>query len=333
MRKRRSRKRSAAVTVTVVFSRVAGVFIMVLIGFVANRLGWLPSESGKYLSKIVVNIAAPCAVLHSMSAQKMSVGAGDLVLKILAVSFGAFFLSCLCSLAVGALLRVRKEDRGVYRSFVIFSNNGFMGFPVVLAVFGATGLFYIALSNMAAVILQYTLCVAMIKKDAAAILKSKPQRESLKDRLKSVFDVPLDAALISLAVFLLQIPVHEGLQEVLSSVGAMMAPLSMMIIGIQLAQSNFRDVALNPRLIVISVLRLAVMPCLIFLALTPFAIDPLIRCVIVLSFAMPCAALPVVFAQEYGANAKLAAEGAFLSTMFSMVSLPIGCILLTLYVL
>jgi predicted permease len=46
-------------------------------------------------------------------------------------------------------------------------------------------------------------------------------------------------------------------------------------------------------------------------------------CVIILSSALPCAALPAVFAQEYGANAKLAAEGAFLSTMFSMASLPV----------
>jgi predicted permease len=203
----------------------------------------------------------------------------------------------------------------------------------VLAVFGATGLFYIVLSNMAAVVFQDTLCVAMIKRDAAAVSGDKPLKESFVNRLKAIFDVPLDAALISLVIFLLQLPVHEDLQNVLSSVGSMMAPLSMIIIGIQLAQSSFKDVALNPRLIVISVLRLAVMPFLLFLVLMMFDIDSLVRCVLILSFAMPCAALPVVFAQEYGANAKLAAEGAFLSTMFSMASLPIACILLTLHVL
>lgn len=320
-------------TATVVFGRVAGVFAMVLLGFVANRVGWLPSESGKYLSKIVVNIAAPCAVLHSMSVQKMSGGALVLVSEIIAVSFGALLFSWLCSLPIVALLRVQKENRGVYRSFVIFSNNGFMGFPVVLAVFGATGLFYIILANISAILLQYTLCIALIKRDAAARLRRVPQKESLKNRLKAVFDVPLDAALISLAIFLLQIPVHESLRDIFSSVGAMMAPLSMIIIGIQLAQSNFRDALLNPRLIVISAVRLALMPFLIFLALKFVNIDSLVRCVIILSFAMPCAVLPAVFAQEYGADAKIAAEGAFLSTMFSMASLPIACILLTLHVL
>ena len=321
-------------TATVVFGRVAGVFAMVLLGFVANRVGWLPSESGKYLSKLVINIAAPCAVLHSMSVQKMSGGALVLVSEIIAVSFGALLFSLLCSLPIVALLRVQKENRGVYRSFVIFSNNGFMGFPVVLAVFGATGLFYIVLSNMAAILLQYTLCIALIKGDAAALSsRSAPQKESLKNRLKAVFDVPLDAALISLAIFLLRIPVHEGLRDIFSSVGAMMAPLSMIIIGIQLAQSKLRDALLNPRLIVISAVRLALMPFLIFLALKFVNIDSLVRCVIILSFAMPCAVLPAVFAQEYGADAKIAAEGAFLSTMFSMASLPIACILLTLHVL
>jgi predicted permease len=321
------------VTVGVVFSRVAGVFVMVLLGFIANRLGWLPSESGKYLSKIVVNIAAPCAVLHSMSAQKMNDGALFLVAEIVSVTLAMYLFSALCALPVVALLRVRKEDRGVYRSFLIFSNNGFMGFPVTLAVFGATGLFYIVLSNMVAILMQYTLCIALIKRDAAVRSQSGAHKESLKKRLKSVFDVPLDAALISLAIFLLRIPIHGDLRNVFSSVGAMMAPLSMIIIGMQLAQSNFRDALLNPRLVAVAALRLALMPFLMFLILELTAMDPLIRCVILLSFAMPCAALPVVFAQEYGANAKLAAEGAFLSTLFSMASLPIACILLTLHVL
>jgi predicted permease len=321
------------VTATVVFSRVAGVFAMVLIGFIANKAGWLPSESGKYLSKIVVNIAAPCAVLHSMCTQRMSVGAVEFVLEIIALSFGIYILEWLVSLPAVALLSANKADRGVYRSFVLFSNNGFMGFPVVLAVFGTTGLFYIVVSNMAAIVLNYTLCVAMIKKDAAAISHSEPVKETLKGRLKSVFDIPLDAALVSLALFLFQVPVPEGLLDIFSSVGSMMAPLSMIIIGIQLAQSSLRDIALNPRLIAVAALRLVIMPFLIYFALELLDIDSLVRCVLILSFAMPGAALPVVFAQEYGANAKLAAEGAFLSTMFSMASLPVACILLTLRVL
>jgi predicted permease len=281
----------------------------------------------------VINIAAPCAVLHSMSVQEIGGGAGILVAEIIAISFGAFLFSWLCALPVVALLRVPKEDRGVYWCFVIFANNGFMGFPVVLAVFGAKGLFYIILANMAAIIMQYTLCVALIKKDAVAHSRREPQKESMASRLKALFDVPLVAALISLVILLLRIPVHEGLLDVFSSVGAMMAPLSMIIIGIQLAQSNFREALLNPRLIAVSAVRLVILPFLIFFILEWIRMDALVRCVIVLSFAMPCAVLPVVFAQEYGANAKLAAEGSFLSTLFSMGSLPIACILLTLYAL
>jgi predicted permease len=321
------------VTAGVVFGRVASVFSIVFIGFVANKVGWLPSESNKYLSKIVINIAAPCAVLHSMSSQKFDEGAGLLVASIIAVSFGAFLLSWLCALPVVALLRAPKEDRGVYWSFVIFPNNGFMGFPVVLAVFGAQGLFYVILANMSAIIMQYTLCIALIKRDAAIRSPGDLGTESMASRLRSLFDVPLDTALLSLAIFLLRIPVHEGLLDVFSYVGAMMVPLSMIIIGIQLAQSNPREALLNPRLIVISVLRLAVVPFLIFLLLGFVNMDSLVRCVIALSFAMPCAVLPVVFAQEYGANAKVAAEGAFLSTLLSMASLPVACILLSIYVL
>ncbi|MDR2133256.1 MAG: AEC family transporter [Clostridiales Family XIII bacterium] len=320
-------------TAGVVFVRVASVFSIVFIGFIANKAGWLPSESSKYLSKIVINIAAPCAVIHSMSSQKFDEGTGLFVAVIIAVSFGAFLLSWLCALPIVSLLRAPKEDRGVYWSFVIFPNNGFMGFPVVTAVFGTQGLFYVILSNMSAIIMQYTLCITLIKRDAAARSHGDLRKESMASRLKSLFDVPLDTALLGLFIFLLKIPVHEGLMDMFSYVGAMMVPLSMIIIGIQLSQSNLREALINPRLIVISVLRLAIVPFLIFILLEFVDMDALVRCVIALSFAMPCAVLPVVFAQEYGANAKLAAEGAFLSTLLSMASLPVACILLSIYVL
>ncbi|MDR3295848.1 MAG: AEC family transporter [Clostridiales Family XIII bacterium] len=319
--------------VTVIFGKVAGVFIMVLLGYVTNKIGWLPLESSKYLSKIVINIAAPCAVFYSMCTKEMEEGAFWSVIVLLLGVTGLYFLAALLSVAVTKLQRVQKKNRGVFANFMIFPNNGFMGFPVCLAVFGADGLFYMVLSNVSSIVLLFTLAIYFVKKDRNVETREKPARVPLGARLKSICSFPLVSALVSLAFFLLQIPVHEGVLEVFSSVGTMMTPLSMIVIGLQLTESNFRAVILDRSLTLMCLWRLVLIAGLVFLILMPFEIAPLIRCVIVLNFALPCASVPVALAEEHGADAKFAAEGAFLSILFSMVSLPIACVLLTLYVL
>jgi predicted permease len=132
----------------------------------------------------------------------------------------------------------------------------------------------------------------------------------------------------------MQIHLPQTVTEVLDSIGSMMAPLSMIVIGVQLTESKISDVIRNGRLIAMSMIRLAGLGALCFAALIPLylngVISPMLTSIITLNVLFPCAAVPVMFAEEYGGNVKTAAEGTFLSTLFSIVTIPIAGVLLSM---
>lgn len=315
--------------IATVLSQIASVFFMVLLGYIANRAGWLPAESGKYLSKIVINIAAPCAVIQSITRQVMDSETVAVMLTIFGVGTATYILSWLISAAFCEVFKVAREDRGIFQNCIIFTNNGFMGLPVANAMFGQEGVFYLVLLNVVMLLPLYTLGVALLRRNRGL---HGDRKEPFWLKLRAMLNIPIVSALAGLAIFVLQIPIPENVNAVIDSLASMMFPLAMMTIGIQLTASKPREVMLNHRLNAMVVFRLAVIPLVTFLLLLPFGLDRLMAGIIVLNVTFPCAAMPVALAEEYGQNVKLAAEGTFLSTLFSMISLPIAGVLLTLYV-
>ena len=313
-----------------VLGKVAGVFIMVLIGYGANKIGWLPVESSKFLSKIVINIAAPCVVIHAMSQQELNMGSINTMLIVLGCIFSSYIFSWIFSIFICWLLKVPDDDKGIYKNFLIFTNNAFMGFPIAHALFGNEGMFLMVVGNLLMPVFTYTLGSANLNPRKN---KSISKFKVFKEQIKEVINAPVIATLVGLVIFVMQIPIPVLLTDVLSSVGAMMAPLCMIVIGIQLTESKPSEVITNKKLIVICFLRLIFLPAIAFLATYFLPIDRLVVCIITLTILLPCAAVPVALAEEYGKNVRLAAEGTFLSTLFSMITIPILGVLLTVYVL
>lgn len=309
-----------------VIGKLLGVFIIVCIGYLANKAGWIPVSASRYLAKIVINIAAPCVVVGTLSEQELSGGSLKIILLAVGISIAQHAFCLPVGILANKLMKVPQAHRGIYKNFLLFSNNGFMGFPVALALFGHQGMFYLVLSNCVMVFILFTLGSANLRNRGEEKLSF---RRKLKIVLKDVLDVPIIALLVGLALLFLQVHLPVELKDVLSSIGSMMAPLSMIVIGLQLTASKPAQVLTNHRLIVITILRLLFLPGVFFLATIPFPMDPLLRCVLTLNLMLPCATIPVAMAEEHGQDARLAAEGTFLTTLFSMITIPIFGFLLS----
>jgi predicted permease len=310
-----------------VIGRILGFFCIIFIGFGANKIGWLPTEAGRYFARIVVNVAAPCVVVRAMSSQDLT-GAGLhsllLLLGIGAVQYAIIFA---LSFPLARMLKPPEEDRGIYRNFFLFPNNGFMGFPVGLAIFGHIGMFYMVIINCLSNVFIFTVGIWNVKTGRASGIK-----HGAKEMLKDVINPIIISLFTGLFLLLMQIKLPVVVTDVLDSVGAMMAPLSMIVIGLQLTESKLGKVLLNRRLIAMALIRLIGLGGLCFLALLPLYLNgllsPMIVGAITLNVILPCATVPVMFAEEYGGNVKTAAEGTFLSTLFSIVTIPIASVLL-----
>jgi predicted permease len=300
-----------------VIIKVLSIFLITGIGFGASKIGWLPRVSAVYLGRIVINIACPCVVLSAMISEERTEEKLWQMLTILVLGVVFYFFEYLIAGGFTKALKI-KEDRGIYKNFLIFTNNGFMGYPIVLAIFGKSGMFAMIIINTISVIFIYSMGVINL-----GVIESK------KDLVKHLLSIPITSSLLAILLFVFEVPVPDFLVSILDSVGALMAPLAMMVIGIQLADSHLGKLIRNAKIMLASLFRLIIIPilvliiCLLLLAIENwtglnFGVTKLLVGVMTLNFLLPCGATPATLAEEHEKNGTLAAEGTFLTTFFSI---------------
>jgi hypothetical protein len=204
-----------------------------------------------------------------------------------------------------------SEDKGVYQFMMIFSNAAFMGFPVLLSIFGQESIFYGALFNIPFNALVFTLGVYLMQRD------------------KSTFDFrkflspALVATVVGFLFFLFSVQIPEIISKPLTLIGEMTTPLSMIFIGASLSSVNVSNIFLNKKLYLVALFRLLVIPISLMLVLRPIIHDPMVLGIPVIIMAMPVAAMCAIIAKAYGNDETLAAEGIFITTLLSMFTIPL----------
>jgi len=307
-----------------VFSNIMSVFAITFLGFTAVKLRWLPRESSQYFSKLMLDICSPCLIIYAMSQQEFSASTVTIVKQAMVMMLIVLTVSTVLAVPTVKILGVPKPNRGVYRDLLVLTNNGFMGYPLALAVFGQKGMFIMIIANAVFTLFMYSAGVYIMIYDHHKKLK-------LLYILKSIISMPVIASIAGLLIFYFGVSFPPPVENFLSSVGNMTIPLSMLVIGIQLSQSSVKQVLGNRTMSATIFIRLVALPLFFFLILVKAPIDPLVFCVIVFAMAMPSAAVTVILADLHGANAKLAAEGVFLTTLFSLITIPVAGMLLTGY--
>jgi predicted permease len=318
--------------------KVLGIFAIVLVGFLACRIGWLPLKSSTYMSKIVLFIACPCVLFLAIARQEYSASSIHTMLLLMAVSVVLYVLSFLIGFLFCRIFKVPRAETGLYVNFCTTPNNGFIGIPVGLALFGQPILFMIALLNMIQAFFLYSLGTYLLRTRTSADTRMKavpPVRRGAKQLLKDFFLPPVVGCLAGTVFFLFRIPVPDAAADVIETVGATMTPLCMMFIGIQLTESSPRRLFANKRLLAASLFRLILIPVLFFALLLPLwksglpvRIDSLFLCAITINFMTPIGAAIPPLAEIYGGSVKLASEGVFLSTLLSMATIPVASVFL-----
>ncbi|MDF3001253.1 MAG: hypothetical protein K0Q48_1372 [Bacillota bacterium] len=308
----------------IIFAKILSVFGITFIGYGANKIKWLPIESTKYLSLILVNIASPCLVVYSMSRQVLTEDTFASVTQSAGLMLLAMTVTALISIAVVKWMKVPQSDRGVYRLLLTFTNNGFMGYPLSLAIFGEDGLFLMIIANAVFMIYLYSVGVIILIYD-------KDGKIDLKSAMKSIVSIPFLTSVIGLLMFFVGIHLPSLVENFLKTIGDMTIPLSMIIIGIQLAESRIRDVLTNKHLYITMIFKLIVLPAFLFGIFVWLPFNTLVFCIVIFAMTLPSAAVIPVLSDIYGTNTKIASQGVFLTTMLSMISIPIYALLLTLY--
>ena len=256
------------------------MFLLILAGYLAVRVGALEGGARRGFSSLLVNLVVPAMIIDSYMIPFDPAILGNLARTALA-SLGVLLLGLVIAAAV---TRRGGGDRALTRFAITFSNAGYMGFPLIQALFGAEGMLYASIFNTFFNILLWSVGMNMMRRGA----EEEGQGPKTNPLLDLVRKPALAAVAIGLVIYLGQIPVPELIAQPISLMGGMNTPLSMLITGIIIATSDLKAVIRSGMLWRTVLTRMLAVPAagLALCALT--GTGGMVGAVVVLLEACPC---------------------------------------------
>ena len=279
--------------VTVVATSILTLFILIGVGFIAFRAGYITRSGASGLSSLLVNVTIPCLIIESMqiSLSDSLIHSMELLILVEIIVYAVSF--CFAAI-VPVLISKSLFETGVLRFMLIFSNLGFMGYPISSAIFGSESVFYVTLINLPFGLLVFTLGVFLLRPDYA----KHPD-------IRKLLSPGLIASIVGLILLFSQVSIPSPLIDSISLLGSITTPLAMIVIGALLAPLPILKMVSDSRVWIISLFRLIVIPVSVFFIISQFISDPLLLGIPVLLAAMPVAANTVLLSEEYGETQNL----------------------------
>lgn len=298
------------------------LFSVVIVGFICNKAKIMNKEVGRHLSSLVINVTAPFIILASAMGPVMP-KSEDVLPVAIGGTASLLFMGALSFLLV-ILLKVPVEQKGIYKFMFVFGNINFIGFPVLGVLFGTESIFYASVMTIPFNLLIFTVGSLFVTSGKCDV----------KYNWRIFFSPCLVATYITIFLVLEQIQVPKPVAESCSLIGQITIPASLLIIGSSLADIPVSQMAGSLRLYIMCALKLVIIPTIILMIFLISPIDRKYADVLVVLCGMPVAAYGTMFCLKFGLEkeANIMAQGTFLSTFLSIVSIPILSTILSLFV-
>lgn len=305
-----------------IFNQTLILFFLLMIGFTIRRLNIVDRHLNNNLTNLIIYVTLPALIINSMD-YDFSLERLNQLGIVLVSAVGIFLIMIAISWGTSSVLAQESSEKAIYRFILIFANVGFMGYPVVEVIFGQQGVFLAAIYNLVFNIVLWTLGVL--------IMCNSQQNES---RVKLEWSQLINPGIISIGIgfviFLLSLELPAPISHTFEMLGETTTPLAMIVVGNVLAQVTIKDIFSNLKLWIVTAIRLILLP-LIALAmlkgltflLPAFELSSTLLGVIIVLTGMPAAANTAIFAQEFGGDEALASEGVFLTTLLSVLTIPV----------
>lgn len=301
---------------------VLTIILMFMSGYWMAHIGWLGERDSVTFSKIILNFSLPCYMFYNIATSFTRQSLESLSAGIL-VPFLSIGINYLMAVAVSRLIKVPRSRRGVFRSIFFTSNTIFIGLAVNEALFGGKAVPYVLLYYIANTTFFWTIGVYEISRDGAASAGIKQPRLVSRAGLKRLFPPALAGFLIGIVFVLLNIKVPAFLMDTTKYLGELTTPLAMLFIGIVLHSVKLRDIRLGRESIVLILARFMICPLTILVLEPFFHLPQLMGNVFVIQAAMPAMTSTGAVAKEYGSDYEFATVTTAITTVLSMVAIPV----------
>lgn len=291
-----------------VAQQVMVLFLLIAVGFILAKKNVITDNGAKVCSDIALFVATPCVIIRSFCREV----SGDLVVDLL-LAVGASFLIHGIGIAVGHLcFRKSNDTHRVYRMAVVFSNAGFMALPLQQAILGDDGVLfgaaYVAVFNI------------MLWSYGQILMDKNMQKISVKKVLINPGTLGLVGGLI---VLLTGIELPTVIAAPINHLANLNTPLPMLFIGYYLSKVDLKKALRRGDYFAVSAVRLIVVPCIAAALLYLCGASTVFLTSMVIAATAPIAASTPMFATRYERDTESAVSLVALSTILSIVTMPV----------
>ncbi|QQK79004.1 AEC family transporter [Salicibibacter cibi] len=291
------------------------LYVIAFIGFFCAKKQLFPPGSEKVLSNLLLYVALPCLIIHSLNIP-FSYAQAFTAFTMLLLSAYYLIMAIFLSRFLNKKLNKAADRSGVFQNLLIFGNQGFIGMAIIFALFGADALFIATVFNLIYFLLIWSYAIMIMKPNDTA-------RPPFTDFLKNPGFL---ATFTGLFLFIMPFQIPSFMASPIQMLGDMTIPLSMLVIGVSLSNitaSQLHSLIREPLLYFTVILRNLVLPSILFIPLFFLPIFPKDLLVIALLLAaMPCAHTITIYSIKYGGDTNFSSTVVLLSTFMTIITIP-----------
>lgn len=294
---------------SVIVNGVISLFLIILVGGYAAKKRIITKEINKGLTNILLKITLPCLVVSSFIFD-LSDELKDNIIRCFIYSPLVLIISIVISYIL--LIPIKGEKKIIIQFANVFSNCGFIGFPIVFSIYGNEGVIYASIFNLFFTAFLWTYGVILFN--------GKMKREDIK---KVLLNPAIVAVFIGLIIMIFGFDIPSVLSSTLDLVGNMTSPLSMIIVGVILGNAKIISYLKDKTIYYSAFLKLIIMPCILILISRLLKDTSLVIKTLIIVTAMPAAAMTSILAESFDKESEYSAVIVFITTLFSVITFPI----------
>lgn len=292
----------------IVMKEILSLFLIIIVGFYGRKKNIINEALTNGLSTLLIEITTPLLIISSFTFSVNTSMKGNLIKSFL-YGLSIFIITPLFTKIL--LIKIDKRKKNILQFAMIFSNCGFMGFPIVESVLGQEGVMYASIFNLFFNFFIWTYGVMLFT--------------DIKDvnGIKKVFKNPgIIAVFIGLFLMLFSIKIPDVLLSTIKMVGGLTTPISMLIIGSLLATTNFKLAVQDLSLYYGSIIKLLIIPVALYFIASIFHEKSIVIKCFILMQAMPAGAMTTIFAENFNKEKEYAVMIVSFSTALSILTIP-----------
>lgn len=287
------------------------LFTIVVLGYALCKLGYMGDKFDQKLSSIVIDVTCPALILSSVMGAELP--DRSLILPLLGISFLTYILLLVYGFWVPRFVSKSRDEQGMIGFALMFANVGFIGYPIVSAIFGPKAVFYAALLNIPNTFFIFTAGVMLVK--------GEHNMKSLS--AKVLFSPAMIAAFVAALMVAFGVRTPDIIARPVTMVGNITIPAALMVIGSSMARLPLKEIIGSPKVYVASLLRLVVVPLSVYFLFRFCGVSDVINNINTVIIAMPVASYGTMFCMKYGRNPSLMTEMTFITTLGSILTIPL----------